>query len=106
MELLPVLVLIVIAFLLFDSIYIVNSQTAAIVERLGKYHGTAHEGLNFKLPLIDRIIARRSLRIAQQDIEVETKTKDNVFVRTKVSVQYQIIRDKVNDSYYRLSDPA
>ena len=41
----------------------------------------------------------------QQDIEVETKTKDNVFVRTKVSVQYQIIRDKVHDSYYRLSDP-
>jgi regulator of protease activity HflC (stomatin/prohibitin superfamily) len=61
--------------------------------------------LNFKLPFIDRIVVRRNLKIMQQDIEVETKTKDNVFVRTKVSVQYQIIRDKVHDSYYRLSDP-
>lgn len=105
MEPLAILILIVIGFLLFDSVFIVKSQTAALIERLGRYHATAHEGLNFKLPFIDRIVVRRNLKIVQQDIEVETKTKDNVFVRTKVSVQYQIIRDKVHDSYYRLSDP-
>lgn len=105
MEPIAILVLIVIGFLLFDSVFIVKSQTAGLIERLGKYHATAHEGLNFKLPFIDRIVVRRNLKIMQQDIEVETKTKDNVFVRTKVSVQYQIIRDKVHDSYYRLSDP-
>ena len=105
MEPITIIILIVIAFLLFDSVYIVKSQTAALIERLGKYHSTAHEGLNFKLPFIDRIVVRRNLKIMQQDIEVETKTKDNVFVKTKVSVQYQIIRDKVHDSYYRLSDP-
>ena len=105
MEPLVILVLIVIGFLLFDSVFIVKSQTAGLIERLGRYHATAHEGLNFKLPFIDRIVVRRNLKIVQQDIEVETKTKDNVFVRTKVSVQYQIIRDKVHDSYYRLSDP-
>ncbi len=100
-----IILLVVMAFLLFDSIFIVNSQTAAIIERFGKYQTTAHEGLNFKLPLIDRIVVRRNLKISQQDIEVETKTRDNVFVKTKVSVQFQIIRDKVHDSYYRLSDP-
>nr|BDT26960.1 SPFH domain-containing protein [Bacteriovorax sp. HI3] len=105
MEPLLIVLLIFIAICLFDSLFIVNSQTAAIIERLGKYHITAHEGLNFKLPFIDRIVIRRNLKIVQQDIEVETKTRDNVFVRTKVSVQYQIIRDKVHDSYYRLSDP-
>jgi regulator of protease activity HflC (stomatin/prohibitin superfamily) len=105
MDPVTLIVLILIAFIIFDGLYIVKSQTAAIVERLGKYHSTAHEGLNFKIPFIDRIVVRRNLRIVQQDIEVETKTKDNVFVRTKVSVQYQIIRDKVHDSYYRLSDP-
>lgn len=105
MEPLLIVLLIFIAICLFDSLFIVNSQTAAIIERLGKYHATAHEGLNFKLPFIDRIVIRRNLKIVQQDIEVETKTRDNVFVRTKVSVQYQIIRDKVHDSYYRLSDP-
>jgi regulator of protease activity HflC (stomatin/prohibitin superfamily) len=97
--------LVIIAFVLFDGVFIVKSQSAAIVERLGKYQATAHEGLNFKIPFIDRVVVRRNLKIVQQDIEVETKTKDNVFVRTKVSVQYQIIRDKVNDSYYKLSDP-
>lgn len=105
MEPIAIIILIIIGFLVFDSMYIVKSQTAALIERLGKYHATAHEGLNFKLPFIDRIVVRRNLKIMQQDIEVETKTKDNVFVRTKVSVQYQIIRDKVHDSYYRLSDP-
>lgn len=100
-----IIILIVVAILIFDSVFIVKSQTAALIERLGKYHATAHEGLNFKLPFIDRIVVRRNLKIVQQDIEVETKTRDNVFVRTKVSVQYQIIRDKVHDSYYRLSDP-
>lgn len=105
MEALTVIILVGIGFLLMDSFFIVKSQTAGLIERLGKYHATAHEGLNFKLPFIDRIVVRRNLKIMQQDIEVETKTKDNVFVRTKVSVQYQIIRDKVHDSYYRLSDP-
>ena len=105
MEPVTIIVLAVIGFLLFDSVFIVKSQTAALIERLGKYHSTAHEGLNFKVPFVDRIVVRRNLKIMQQDIEVETKTKDNVFVKTKVSVQYQIIRDKVHDSYYRLSDP-
>lgn len=105
MDPLSIVIFLVIVVCVFDSLFIVKSQTAAIIERLGKYHATAHEGLNFKLPFIDRIVVRRNLKIVQQDIEVETKTKDNVFVRTKVSVQYQIIRDKVHDSYYRLSDP-
>lgn len=105
MEPVTIIIILVIAFFIYDSVFIVQSQSAAIIERLGKYQFTAHEGLNFKIPLIDRIVVRRNLKIVQQDIEVETKTKDNVFVRTKVSVQYQIIRDKVNDSYYRLSDP-
>lgn len=96
----------IVIILLWDSVFIVQSQTAAIIERFGKYQTVCHEGLNFKLPFIDRIVARRNLRIMQQDIEVETKTRDNVFVKTKVSVQYQIIRDKVSDSYYRLTDPV
>lgn len=100
-----IVLLIAIALVIFDGIFIVKSQSAAIIERLGRYHATRHEGLNFKIPFVDRIVVRRNLKIVQQDIEVETKTKDNVFVRTKVSVQYQIIREKVNDSYYKLSDP-
>ncbi len=105
MDPVSIFVIMFILFLAYESVFIVQSQSAAIIERFGKYQFTAHEGLNFKIPLIDKIVVRRNLKIVQQDIEVETKTKDNVFVRTKVSVQYQIIREKVNDSYYRLSDP-
>lgn len=98
--------ILLVVILFWDSVFIVQSQTAAILERFGKFDSVRHEGLNFKLPFIDRIVTRRNLKIMQQDIEVETKTRDNVFVKTKVSVQYQIIRDKVSDSYYRLSDPV
>lgn len=90
---------------LASMIFIVNSGEAKIVERLGKFNSVATEGLNFKIPFIDSIVAERSLRIDQLDVEVETKTKDNVFVKTKVSVQYQVMRDKVADSYYKLTDP-
>lgn len=106
MDPIAIIILIFMAVMLFDAVFIVQSQTAAIIERFGKFQGVCHEGLNFKLPFIDRIVVRRNLKIVQQDIEVETKTRDNVFVRTKVSVQYQIIREKVSDSYYRLSDPV
>lgn len=90
---------------LASMIFIVNSGEAKIIERLGKFNSVATEGLNFKIPFIDSIVAERSLRIDQLDVEVETKTKDNVFVKTKVSVQYQVMRDKVADSYYKLTDP-
>jgi len=105
MDFVTIFIVAIILMAIYDSFFIVNSQTAALIERLGKFHSSAHEGLNFKLPFIDRIVVKRNLKISQQDIEVETVTKDNVFVRTKVSVQFQIIRDKVHDSYYRLTDP-
>ncbi len=91
--------------MLFSMVFIVNSGEAKIVERLGKFNSVATEGLNFKIPFIDSIVAERSLRIDQLDVEVETKTKDNVFVKTKVSVQYQVMKDKVAESYYKLTDP-
>jgi regulator of protease activity HflC (stomatin/prohibitin superfamily) len=35
----------------------------------------------------------------------ETKTKDNVFVKVNVAVQYRILVDNAYDAYYRLTDP-
>jgi regulator of protease activity HflC (stomatin/prohibitin superfamily) len=45
------------------------------------------------------------LRLQQLDVEIETKTKDNVFVKLVVAVQYLIRPDKVYDAFYRLQDP-
>jgi len=95
------LLLLIIIFGLFT----VKQQTAYIIERFGKFYNIRSAGLQFKIPLIDRIAARLSLRIQQLDVVVETKTKDDVFVHLKISVQYQILKDKVYDAYYRLQNP-
>jgi regulator of protease activity HflC (stomatin/prohibitin superfamily) len=54
---------------------------------------------------VDRIAGKLSLKIQQLDVIIETKTKDDVFVRLKVSVQYKVIREKVYDAFYKLDYP-
>jgi regulator of protease activity HflC (stomatin/prohibitin superfamily) len=94
-----------ILLLLVFGLFTVKQQTAYIIERFGKFHNIRSAGLQFKIPIIDRIATRLSLRIQQLDVVVETKTKDDVFVHLKISVQYQILKDKVYDAYYRLQNP-
>jgi len=91
--------------ILISSFFTVKQQTAAIVERFGKFQSISQSGLHLKIPLVDRISGRLSLKIQQLDVMVETKTKDNVFVKLKVSVQYKVIKDKVFDAFYKLDYP-
>ena len=58
-----------------------------------------------KIPAVDKIAGKITLKIQQLDVIVETKTSDDVFVKLKVSVQYVIIPAKVYDAFYRLDDP-
>ena len=55
--------------------------------------------------MIDRIAGKLSLKIQQLDVIIETKTKDDVFVKLKVSVQYKVIKEKVYDAFYKLDFP-
>jgi regulator of protease activity HflC (stomatin/prohibitin superfamily) len=96
--------LIIIGLFLFTGFFTVKQQTAAIVERFGKFKRIAGAGLNFKIPLIDKVAGRISLRVQQLDVKVETKTKDNVFVVVMVSVQYFVIPEKVVDAFYKLQN--
>ena len=91
--------------LLMGTFFMVKQQTAAVVERFGKFVGTRQSGLQLKIPVIDRVAGRLSLRIQQLDVVVETKTKDDVFVKIKVSVQFKVIKDKVYDAFYKLDFP-
>ena len=91
--------------LLFGIFFIVKQQSAAIVERFGRFIGVRHSGLQLKIPIVDRIAGRVSLRVQQLDVVVETKTKDDVFVKIKVSVQYKVIKDKVYEAFYKLDFP-
>jgi len=100
-----IIIIILILVLLISGIYMVKQQTAIIIERFGKFAGIRFAGLNFKIPFIDKIVIRMSLRIQQLDVMVETKTKDDVFVKLKVSVQFKILRERVYDAFYKLEDP-
>ncbi|WP_296382706.1 SPFH domain-containing protein [Winogradskyella sp.] len=91
--------------ILISSFFVVKQQTSAIVERFGKFQSVRHSGLQLKIPLVDRIAGKLSLKIQQLDVIIETKTLDDVFVRLKVSVQYKVIRDKVYDAFYKLDYP-
>ena len=87
------------------TFFIVKQQTAAVIERFGKFTSIRHSGLQLKIPVIDRIAGKLSLKIQQLDVVVETKTKDDVFVKLKVSVQFQVIKTKVYDAFYKLDYP-
>jgi regulator of protease activity HflC (stomatin/prohibitin superfamily) len=91
--------------LLFFTFFIVKQQSAAIIERFGKFVSVRQSGLQLKIPIIDSVSGRLSLRIQQLDVVIETKTKDDVFVRLKVSVQFKVIKDKVYDAFYKLDNP-
>lgn len=99
-------VILVIGFFLFlSSFFTVKQQTAVIIERFGKFTSVRSSGLQLKIPVVDRIAGRVNLKIQQLDVIIETKTKDNVFVKMKVSVQFKVIQDKVYDAFYKLEYP-
>jgi len=90
---------------IFTAFFTVKQQTAAVIERFGKFSAIRQSGLRFKIPLIDRIAGKLSLKIQQLDVIIETKTLDDVFVKLKVSVQYKVIYEKVYDAFYKLDYP-
>ena len=91
--------------ILLSGLFIVKQQTAAVVERFGKFNSIRHAGLNFKVPIVDRIAGRINLKIQQLDVIVETKTKDDVFVHLKISVQFQVQQEHVYNAFYKLQNP-
>ena len=75
-----IIVAALIALLCFiPVIYIVPQQNAYVIERLGKYQTISLAGLHMRIPFVDRIAGKMSLRVSQLDIRLETKTLDNVF---------------------------
>ncbi|WP_185782690.1 SPFH domain-containing protein [Croceivirga lutea] len=91
--------------ILFASFFIVKQQTSVIIERFGRFQSIRNSGLQMKVPLVDRIAGKVTLKIQQLDVLVETKTLDDVFVKLKVSVQYVVLREKVYDAFYKLEYP-
>lgn len=100
-----VVVLVVIVVLLVAGIYVVPQQSVFIIERFGKFNRLAAPGIHVKIPVVDRIATKVSMRIHQMDQSVTTKTVDNVFVNLNVSVQYRVDDKNIAASFYELSSP-
>ncbi|SHI86961.1 SPFH domain-containing protein [Flavobacterium haoranii] len=99
------IILVIGLFIFLSSFFTVKQQTSVIIERFGKFNSIRNSGLQLKIPVIDRVAGRVNLRIQQLDVIIETKTKDNVFVKLKVSVQFKVLQDKVYEAFYKLEYP-
>jgi regulator of protease activity HflC (stomatin/prohibitin superfamily) len=102
----PFIIIIVFGLFIFlSAFFTVKQQTSVVIERFGKFLSVRTSGLQLKIPLIDRIAGRVNLKIQQLDVIIETKTKDNVFVKLKVSVQFMVVKETVYDAFYKLEYP-
>jgi regulator of protease activity HflC (stomatin/prohibitin superfamily) len=90
--------------LIAKTYYTVRTYTAGVVERFGKFDRITRPGLHFLFPFAERVYFV-DLQVKQAQFQVETKTRDNVFVQIPVSVQYQVLDDKIADAFYKLSTP-
>ncbi len=92
-------------YTVFGSFFTVATAQVAVVTRFGAFKRVAQPGLNWKVPFIDRVAGRVSLRVNQITLTMETKTKDNVFVTIPISVQNRVQPENVFDAFYKLADP-
>ena len=90
---------------IFGSFFTVKTAEVAVVVRFGKFLRIAEPGLSWKVPFIDGVAGKVSLRVNQITLTMETKTRDNVFVTIPISVQNRVRPEAVYDAYYKLADP-
>ena len=91
------LVLFVLAFaIVITNIYVVQQSRAYVVERLGAFHNVWGVGLHFKVPFIDRVARRVSLKEQVLDYPPQPViTKDNVTMQIDTVVYFQITDPKL-----------
>jgi regulator of protease activity HflC (stomatin/prohibitin superfamily) len=112
MDSVPFVALVALVFLivivLFGSEFTVSQTERALIERYSRFLRVTGRGLQFKVPLIDAV-RRINTQLQQVETEVETKTKDNVFVTIFVSIQLYVLEDTedhIRNAYYKLYNPA
>jgi len=86
--------------------FTISTAQVGIIERFGKFNRLSAPGLGFFICGAEDLVGRMSYRVQQLDVKVETKTLDNVFINTVVSIQYQVLQEKVYEAFYALTDPS
>ena len=101
-----IVVLIIVVAVLGAALFIVPQQQAYIIERFGKFNKVQFAGIHLKIPFVDRIAMKTNMRVSQINVQLETKTLDNVFVTVVASTQFRVNPQDVATAYYELRDPA
>ena len=105
MDFLNLILLLPLTWLILKSVMIIPERQSWVIQRLGKFNRISQPGFKLKIPVLESIASKENLRIQQLDVDVETKTLDDVFVILKISVQYRVISSKVYEAFYELDDP-
>lgn len=85
----------IIAFLFLSTLFIVPQQQAYIIERFGKFNKVQFAGIHIRIPFVDRIAMKTNMRVNQLNVQLETKTLDNVFVTVVASTQFRVNPENV-----------
>ncbi|MFT4600238.1 MAG: regulator of protease activity HflC (stomatin/prohibitin superfamily) [Arenicella sp.] len=94
----------IVLLFIIKSVLLVNEKTVVVIQRFGQFRRMANAGLSFIIPFVDKKAGTLNLRVQQLDVDVETKTRDDVFVHLRVSVQFQVMKDKYHEAYYALDN--
>ena len=90
------IVVIILFLIVISNIYVVQQSRAYVVERLGAFHAVHGVGIHFKVPFIDRIARRVSLKEQVLDYPPQPViTKDNVTMQIDTVVYFQITDPKL-----------
>ena len=91
-----ILLIIIVVGLIVTNIRIVPQANAYVLERLGAYHSTWQVGLHFKIPLVDKVARKVSLKEHVIDFPPQPViTKDNVTIEIDTVVYFQITDPKL-----------
>ena len=91
-----IIILILVFVIIIPNIKIVPQSRCYVIERLGSYYTTWHNGLHIKIPFIDRISSSVSLKEIVKDFAPQPViTKDNVTMQIDTVVYFQITDPKL-----------
>jgi membrane protease subunit HflK len=101
---LAILAIVVVGFLLVQSVYTVDEQERAVVLRFGKFHQTVGPGLQFRLPLFDDVRKVQVTNVRSAETTKEMLTEDENIVDVDLQVQYRVSDAK--DYVLNVRDPS
>lgn len=85
-----IIILIVLAFIFFSSIRIIGQNTVAVIEFLGKYRRTMSAGFNLKIPILERVALKVSLRQQNFALAGNYPSQDKVIVTIATNLIYTV----------------